>query len=93
MLFAGSAVQALVPDGWQKLEGDPAFENIEFARRHLATFESLLSACLALKVRFVICELAMKRADLEPANLDPALGVEIGSVLQVLTSDGTLLFI
>ena len=97
LFFAGDAVPALTPQGWRWLTGDPANEAAEMKARGIAGFDELLEACAAMDVRFMACELALRRLGLEHRDLDPALEVTVAGAVSFLGQSqpgaGSMLFI
>ena len=97
IFFAGAAVPALTPQGWRWLAGDPANEAAEMKARGIAGFDELLEACAAMDVRFMACELALRRLGLERRDLDPALDVTVAGAVSFLGQSppgtGSMLFI
>jgi peroxiredoxin family protein len=68
LLFSGRALRALVagdPPSWQALDPAddgslPAARDRFLADSGVATFEELLGACVALGVRIIVCEMAVR---------------------------------
>lgn len=100
LFFAGSAVRALVTaaaDGapsWQALPtadgGSAATVDDGFRHRGIATFEILLSACAELGVRFLVCEMALRAAGIEAADLRDDVPFEVAGAATLLSEAGTL---
>lgn len=100
LFFAGSAVRALVTaagDGapsWQALAtadgGSAATVDDGFRHRGIATFETLLSACAELGVRFLVCEMALRAAGIDAADLRHDLPIEVAGAATLLSEAGTL---
>ena len=101
LFFTMEAIRALAkprPDGapgWHALPGAAA-EDAGFAERGVATFEELVSACAALGVRFLVCEMGLRAVDLSAADLRDDLIFEEGGIVTFLndaSADGAMLFI
>lgn len=96
LFFTGRALNALVPDGWRRLEGDAAEADACLARRGVATFSELLEACRDLGVRFIACEMGLRAEGIDRADLDPALRVEVAGLVTFMNEarpEGGLLFV
>jgi peroxiredoxin family protein len=99
LFFTMEASRALMmePDGtpsWRQLPG--AEEDGQFAKRGVGTFEELLSACVALGVKFMVCEMGLKARDLDPARLRPEVPIASGGVVTYLadaSKHGAMMFI
>lgn len=67
-----------------------------FQERGVADFETLLSACRDLGVRFMVCEMGLKALDLSRADIRPDLPIEMGGMVTFLNDahkDGSVVFI
>jgi len=67
-----------------------------FAKKGVATFEELLTACPELGVRFLVCEMGLKAIGLERNDLRDDIPIEDGGVVTFVTdasADGTMLFV
>ena len=67
-----------------------------FKARNVADFETLLSACRELGVRFMVCELGLKALGIERADLRDDITFESGGVVTFINDaqqDGAVLFI
>ena len=67
-----------------------------FAARAIATFEELLASCVAMEVRFLVCEMGLRAMDLERQALRDDIPVEAGGIVTFLndaSGDGAMLFI
>lgn len=107
LFFTMGAARALLrPDaegipGWRRLpveEGgrDAAGMDAEFARRGVATFEELLSACVALGVRVMVCEMGLRALGLRAEDLRDDVPVTSGGVVSFLADasrHGGMLFV
>ncbi|HMG49579.1 MAG TPA: DsrE/DsrF/DrsH-like family protein [Inquilinus sp.] len=94
LFFTGQALQALLPEGWRRLDGDAEAREADFATRRVATFAELLDACRVLGVRFIACEMGLRALGLAAADL--AVPAEIAGVVTLLAEtprDGQLLFV
>jgi peroxiredoxin family protein len=105
LFFTGRAVAALAaPDdagrpGWHRLDpaddgASPAERDAGFAARGIGGFEELLEACVALGVRIVVCEMALRAAGMEDAKLrEDVPMVRAGVVTLLNETPGRLLFV
>ena len=59
--------------------------DVGFAKRNIGTMEDLMSACVALGGRFMICEMGLKALDIERTELRPDLGFEVGGLVTFLS--------
>ncbi len=67
-----------------------------FKQRTVADFEDLLAACVALGVRFMVCDMGLRALDLEGARLREDVPVESGGMVTFLNDasrTGQMLFI
>lgn len=70
--------------------------NAGFIERGVADFETLLSACVDLGVRFMVCEMGLKALDLDRADIRDDLPMELGGVVTFLndaSKDGAVIFV
>jgi len=70
--------------------------NDTFQDRGVADFETLLSACRDLGVRFMVCEMGLKALDIPRSDLRSDIVFDIGGVVTFLNDaqkDGAVLFI
>ena len=68
----------------------------EFADRHVATFEELITACAELGVTFMVCEMGLRALDITRDDLRDDIDFKEGGVVSFLNAaskDGTVLFI
>lgn len=102
LFFTMGAARALLkPDGWTRLPTeDPAQDaramDQGFAARGVATFEELLSACVALGVKVMVCEMGLRALGIDPADLRPDVPLDSGGVVTFLADasrDGGMLFV
>jgi peroxiredoxin family protein len=99
LFFTMEASLALMnePDGspsWRQLPG--AADDEQFAKRGVGTFEELLSACVALGVKFMVCEMGLKARGLDPDRLRPEIHIASGGVVTYLadaSKHGAMMFI
>ncbi len=67
-----------------------------FKQRTVATFEDLLQACVAMGVKFMICDMGLRAMDLEDASLRDDVPVETGGMVTFLNdarADGQMVFV
>jgi len=67
-----------------------------FQERGVADFETLLTACRDLGVRFMVCEMGLKALDLKREDIREDLNIELGGVVTFLNDankDGSVIFI
>ncbi|MBF0374238.1 MAG: DsrE/DsrF/DrsH-like family protein, partial [Alphaproteobacteria bacterium] len=96
----GAARALLAPDGWRRLPTEePGLDaqamDAGFASRGVATFEELLSACVALGVKVMVCEMGLRALNIDQADLRPDVPVDSGGVVTFLADasrDGGMLF-
>ena len=55
-----------------------------FKKRTVATFEDLLEACVAMGVKFMVCDMGLRALDLEGAALRPDVPFETGGKVTFL---------
>lgn len=93
LFFTGGAVQALAgDDGWCRLAGSERDD--QFQKRGIGGFEELLTACVELGVRIIVCEAGLRAADMTAGALRADLKLEIAGVVTLYNSvDGQLIFI
>jgi len=84
LMFAMSAVRALMPAGWTKLAGQPVDADAALQARGVAGFETLLSACLALGARVMVCEMGLRALDLTLADLRDDIPFQPGGLVTFL---------
>ena len=95
LFFTGRALVALTREGWRGLGGEPEAENAHAQSCGTATFDELMAACRDLGVRFLVCEMGLRVAGLEPAALTEA-AADIKGVVTFLNetpADAQMLFI
>ncbi len=95
------AIHALGPrrpdgsPGWTALSGAAA-RDAEFAERGVATFEELFSACVALGVRIMVCEMGLRAVGLVREELRQDFEFEEGGIVTFLndaSATGAMLFV
>jgi peroxiredoxin family protein len=99
LFFTMEASRALMneADGspsWRQLPG--AEEDEQFAKRGVGRFEELLLACVALGVKFMVCEMGLKARDLDSARLRHEIPITSGGVVTYLadaSKHGAMMFI
>lgn len=98
-MWAGRALER--EQGWKRMkvsEGELGAEQLDtqFREKGAGTFEELLQACVALGVKFMVCELGLKALCMDPASLRPDVPVEPGGVVTFLadaSKDGAVVFV
>jgi peroxiredoxin family protein len=106
LFFTMEACRALVADtgdgpGWAAMPlsdgpGTGAERDTKYAEAKVATFEELLSACVAMGVKFLVCEMGLRAIGLERAKLRHDVPLEEGGVVTFLgdaSKDGAMIFI
>ena len=106
LLFTMGATHALTRDknakpGWSKLmhsedKGDGAVWNACHQTNGVAGFEALLDACIALEVKFLVCEMGLSAAGLDEKTLRDDVPIEQGGLVTFLAdaeTNGSMLFI
>ncbi len=103
-MWAGRALERPGADGtpaWHRLpasqgEATAAAMDAQFRERGVATFEELLEACVALDVRFMVCEMGLQALGMDADGLRPDVPLTKGGVVSFLADasrDGAMLFI
>jgi len=107
LFFTMEATRSLLkPDtseapGWSLQNTSTCLEtgadmDARFQDTQVADFETLLSACVELGVRFMVCEMGLKAMDLTRDELRADVPIEMGGVVTFLNDahkDGSVLFI
>ena len=102
LFFTMQACRALTKEpGWAAMPlsdgpGTGAERDADYADKKVATFEELLAACVAMEVRFLVCEMGLRAIGLERAQLRDDVPIEEGGVVTYLgdaSKDGAMLFI
>lgn len=100
-LVAGQALPALLAGedadhpGWHALApaddgASPRTRNQTFAERGIATIEELLSACAALDVPVIACEMGLRALGLAPPHrFRPDLTIAVGGIVGFLAQAGS----
>jgi len=104
LFFTMTACRALTsgdPPGWTRLpcetpgrEAGPLDEI--YRARGVAGFEELLESCVALGVRFLVCDMGLRAIDLNAKNLRADIPIEQGGLVTFLndaSADGAMLFV
>lgn len=103
-MWAGRALEKPAADGapaWHRMPvsaggKSAAAMDAGFAASGVATFEELLSACVALGVTFMVCEMGLKALAIDPDDLRPDIPVAKGGVVTFLADasrDGAMIFV
>ena len=105
LFFSMKSISALTQDnnepGWIKLRtenGDSAKKYLEnLIEKKIVTVEELITICIDLDIKFMICEMGMKFLDLNKNDLRKDITYIEGGLLSILdqseNSDSRLLFI
>jgi peroxiredoxin family protein len=106
LFFAMGATRALErPDaegrpGWARLtsaagEPSPTESDAAFRAKGLAGFEDLLSACVALGAKAMVCEMGLRALDLAPDALRADVPIQPGGLVTFLAEaeTGAMLFV
>lgn len=102
LFFTMEASRAvLAPSGWRHLrteaEGATATSiDLSYSMRGIGTFEELLSACVALDGKFMVCDMGLRALGLENEAKREELKIETGGVVTFLNDarqQGEMLFI
>lgn len=93
LFFTGEAIRALVAgDGWRLLPaaGGATGGEIDdrYRSRGVAGFTELLEACVAMDVRFIVCEMGLRVIGLTRADLRDDVPVEEAGVVTLLAAGG-----
>lgn len=97
-MWAGRALE--IDQGWRRMkcaDGSTAEAmDARFKAKNVADFETLLEACVALDVTFMVCEMGLKALGMDADALRPDIPIEKGGVVTFLadaSKDGAMLFI
>lgn len=102
LFFTMDASRALfAPSGWRHLrtevDGATATSiDLSYSTRGIGTFEELLSACVSLNAKFMVCEMGLRALGLENEAKRDDLSIETGGVVTFLNDakqNGEMLFI
>ena len=67
-----------------------------FREKTVATFEDLLQACVAMGVKFMVCDMGLRAMDLEGAAFRADVPIETGGMVTFLNdakADGQMVFV
>jgi peroxiredoxin family protein len=81
--------------GWTSIDGARARDEA-FAAAGVAGFEELVTACTALDVRFMVCEMGLRVLGLTGADLRDDIKILDGGIVSFLNdarADGAMLFV
>lgn len=70
-----AAVTVQAGAGWRALAGSGRDDDLK--ARNVADIETLLEACVAMEVTFMVCEAGLKALDMPAEGLREDLGVEV----------------
>lgn len=97
-MWAGRALEAGA--GWRRLRccdgSDAPSMDERFKQANVADFETLLEACVALGVTFMVCEMGVKALGMDPDGLRPDVPVTKGGLVTFLaqsSKDGAMVFV
>ncbi len=103
LFFTGQAVRAVTrhgddQPGWHALTAAPDNAHARDAAlraRRVGGFDELLAACGELGVRMIVCEMALRAADIDASRLRSDLKLEIAGVVTFLNqgAGGALMFV
>lgn len=107
LFFTMESCQALLKPG---ADGAPSWRHLPaasgggsgggvddgYAAKGVATFEELLTACVEMRVQFMVCEMGLRAMGIERAALRADVPLEDGGVVTFLndaSADGAMLFV
>jgi len=97
-MWAGRALER--DQAWKRLkcsDGSSAHDMDScFTDKNVADFETLLAACVALDVTFMVCEMGVKALGMDPDDLRPDVPVAKGGIVTFLadaSKDGAMIFV
>lgn len=97
-MWAGRALER--DQGWRRMKcsdgAAAAAMDATFQDRGVADFETLLDACVALGVTFMVCEMGLKALGMDADGLRPDVPVAKGGVVTFLadaSKDGAMVFV
>lgn len=109
LFFTMAATRALLADeegapAWRSLPAGEIGQHGEkggdiddgFKERTVATFEDLLQACVAMDVKFMVCDMGLRALDLEGAKFRDDVPIESGGMVSFLNdarAEGQMVFI
>lgn len=104
LFFTGDALKALTP-GWRAMPigrgGDMGLSDAgsmddDFKAKRIGTFEELLSACTALGVKIMVCEMGLRALGMKRGDLRADIQIEEGGIVTFLegaSKTGAVVFI
>ncbi len=88
LFFTMDAVPAVIEgEGWRRLER--AGHDDALKARNVADFETLLEACAAMDVTFMVCEAGLKAGDISAGLVRDDLGVEVTGLVTFYRAVGS----
>ncbi len=101
VFFTMGAAKALLKDGWKSLPtseglGDAQTTDRLFQERGVVGIEELFESCVALEVKFLVCEMGLRALGLDAADLRPDVPAEISGIVTFLadaSATGAMLFL
>lgn len=97
-MWAGRALER--DQAWKRLkcsDGSSAIAmDSRFKDKNVADFETLLEACVALGVTFMVCEMGVKALGMNPDDLRPDIPITKGGMVTFLadaSKDGAMVFV
>ena len=88
LFFAKGAVNAVVTDGWKKMKDRRGMTGPDMdhrlAARGVADMPVMIDACMAMNVRFLVCESSMMEEGLKSRDLIERPVVMISSLATIL---------
>jgi peroxiredoxin family protein len=106
LFFTMGGIRALLAEsddgtpGWHALAAgesglDPAARDAMLAKRGAATFAQLLSACVELGVKFMVCEMGLRAVGIDARELRRDLEIAQGGIVTLLreAEDGKVIFV
>lgn len=94
LFFTGEAIRALVAnDGWRQLPAAGGATGGEtdarYVSRGVAGFVELLEACVAMDVKFIVCEMGLRTIDLSRGDLRDDVPIEEAGVVTLLADSSS----
>ncbi|MBR9973031.1 DsrE/DsrF/DrsH-like family protein [Magnetospirillum sulfuroxidans] len=97
-MWAGRALER--DQAWKRLkcsDGSSAHDMDScFKDKNVADFETLLAACVALDVTFMVCEMGVKALGMDPDDFRPDVPLAKGGIVTFLadaSKDGAMIFV
>lgn len=97
-MWAGRALER--DQAWKRLKCSDGASAIamdsRFKDKNVADFETLLEACVALGVTFMVCEMGVKALGMNPDDLRPDIPITKGGMVTFLadaSKDGAMVFV